>query len=221
MSFVSAFTGGVLSRVSAGPPFDSGNDAPTNGPSDLRAGADSLDRRSPSSTAPSRRRGNACARCLADRPGHIRPRERDVAGERRHACRRERRCIERANAAVEDQACVSGRRADRAREPPARVPSVVEREERCVTSARESSVPPYGPAGPRDAVSLRAAGGRGVAGGSGRRSRRGRGLRRVAARTMAGCRGTTAHSRRARSASSSVSSRTAISPSFTPAGSRS
>ena len=71
-----------------------------------------------------------------------------MAGERRHACRRERRCIERANAAVEDQACVSGRRADRAREPPARRPSVVEREERCVTSARESSVPPYGPAGP-------------------------------------------------------------------------
>ena len=28
------------------------------------------------------------------------------------------------------------------------VPSVVEREERCVTSVRESSVPPYGPAGP-------------------------------------------------------------------------
>ena len=29
-------SGGVLSRVPAGPPFDAGKDAPTNGPSDLR-----------------------------------------------------------------------------------------------------------------------------------------------------------------------------------------
>ena len=61
-----------------------------------------------------------------------------MARNRRHACRRGRRCIERAHAAGEEQACVS-----------CGVPSVVEREDRGVTSVREASVPPYGPAGPR------------------------------------------------------------------------
>ena len=71
-----------------------------------------------------------------------------MARERRHACRRGRRCSERTHVAVEDHACVSGRRADCAREAPAFVPSDVGREERGVTSVRETSVPPYGPAAP-------------------------------------------------------------------------
>ena len=141
----------AITRLGRSPLFDSGNEC---GRSTARATARPRPRLGgtrpmrrgllPRSTIallsllPRVRQRNASARCLADRPGHMRPRERDMARNRRHACRRGRRCIERAHAAGEEQACVS-----------CGVPSVVEREDRGVTSVREASVPPYGPAGPR------------------------------------------------------------------------